>query len=442
MPILFYDVIKVFNKIHPDNALIPNFSTPYLSNQTIVGNPTTVSNLNYSFGSLTNIDRNLNANFPVPINSTKSPYSPLLPADPIVNDDLNANLTGALLNPTSIENIAFRKQLEILDENFLLKDSKLINEAFDVHFLQLTEAKRELAGQAQDKLSPHHMIYGYFVEATRIDHIIERLIGLATNGDELGILDPDAMQILTTTESLFFKSSSPHSNMNIRSNIRPNSEATRRNMFKNVLGLDLPHGAIDSKNNPNYPYPQPESPNLGFTNVLEKFMGELWNAHININNHVGASDKDVIAVENLAVMIKEMLLSKRTNDEETFRKHYGYTKYAKEEFSSCMKAKWMHRIVAHNSPLLKSLNCTGITIDARLKKLGQKAGIPAHSQSGNFIDLGVRMAVLCRLIENGEFDNSITIEEAMNPNSPLGEMLLKIINLYSYTTGRNVKVRK
>jgi hypothetical protein len=67
-----------------------------------------------------------------------------------------------------------------------------------------------------------------------------------------------------------------------QSHVRPDQEATRRNGYQRLLGMDLNHGAADNKP---YSYVRAEASNKEFVSTFEELLREVWIGIINAGQH-------------------------------------------------------------------------------------------------------------------------------------------------------------
>ena len=99
------------------------------------------------------------------------------------------------------------------------------------------------------------------------------------------------------TEVLFYKDSTISDLKNIVSQLRPVSEATRRNAYQRMFGMDSAFGDI---NNNSYQYMKADFSNSAFISLFENFLIEFWQGYINANNTSGQNTTDPEHLEDLA----------------------------------------------------------------------------------------------------------------------------------------------
>ena len=134
-----------------------------------------------------------------------------------------------------------------------------------------------------------HLIYAYMVENTRIYDIFRRVILECTPGERLQAGSIKGQGGLRASEELFFRDPPPFFAFALTSELRPDPNATRRNAYYRMFGLDLNHGADDNKP---YPYVKPAAANREFIPTLEALLTEVWRGIVNARNTSGARDTD------------------------------------------------------------------------------------------------------------------------------------------------------
>ena len=296
---------------------------------------------------------------------------------------------------------------------------------------------------------PYHIIFSYLVENTRIAQIFERLIWMYMHDEKLTKTDQArAFTWIMNTEDLFYKDSEPSNQKNILSQIRPISEATRRNAYQRMFGMDLAFGDIS---NNNYQYIKADFANSAFIGLFENFLMEFWQGYVNANNTSGQNTTDHQHLEELARRLQEMLMSRRTTALNF--NNYRYYNLSKEEYSSYIFMFWLFFAISYDSPIVTFLNCNANTPGERIINIGKKVGIPAHTKSVPILDIAQPMNITLRSIELGLFNNAnflsrvIRSQATISPITPvatpqeieiLNNMLL-IINNWEKATGHRIK---
>jgi hypothetical protein len=296
--------------------------------------------------------------------------------------------------------------------------------------------------------STYHLIGAYLLENTRILQIFERFIEKYLLDEEFGIAEnPLVFDWIHNSERLFFKGDTRVSN--IRSLIRPSADASRRNAYWRMLGMDLAFGDINSQSSASTSYTKARATNQEFIILFEKYLSEIWQGYINARNTAGANTSDINIVRDLAIQLREMLIARRGNVSNTT---YSKLNLSREEFSSVLITSWFTFIISHDSPVVNFLNCQSSTIGERLFKIGAKVGIPAHSKCQSLFEIAGPAANILTTIEvGGVLDNAAIMQvvlSSLNPPPAIPpapqlirymEDFLTIINNWEKATGHRIK---
>jgi hypothetical protein len=103
-----------------------------------------------------------------------------------------------------------------------------------------------------------HLIYAYMIENTRIYEIFRRVVHEFLHGEKLGVPGTErgppgvletaeSQRWLRTTEELFYRDPPPFFITAVTGYVRPDIQATRRNAYQRMFGMDLNHGTDDNK---------------------------------------------------------------------------------------------------------------------------------------------------------------------------------------------------
>lgn len=296
--------------------------------------------------------------------------------------------------------------------------------------------------------STYHLMYAYLIENTRLLQIIERFLEKYITDEELGIASNNqVVNWIQNAESLFFNTSS-QIGAGVRSQVRPRTDATRRNAYWRMFGMDLAFGDINTENNAAV-YSKAKSSNQQFVPLFEKYLAEIWQGYINARNSSGENRSDVNVIVDLALQLKELLNARRGD---VAGNTYANLSLSKEEFYSVLITSWFTFIISDNTPVVDYLNCTSSTIGERLLKIGNKVGIPAHSKCQYLFEMAGAAASILTSIEVGGFlDNAAdvqTILSSLNPPPAVPPLpvysnfmtnFLTVINNWEKATGHKIK---
>lgn len=269
-----------------------------------------------------------------------------------------------------------------------------------------------------------HLIYAYMIENTRIFEIFGRVLHEFLHGERLDIPSAQGQRWLQNTEELFYRDAPPFLVYGVRSDIRPDIRASRRNAYYRMFGMDLVHGMDDGRP---YLYVKPTAANREFVSTFEQFLQEVWRAISNFTNAVGPNATDVEAIRSLAERLNNMLLARRRAGN-----------LSREEFFFVSAMSWFHLTVETDSPIVHDLSAEAPSPAERLQKIGERVGLFPHRQSGAFFHLATTMSPLLIEIESGIYNLTANVPLLFS-NTPIRNTIQEIITPWSLATGRNIK---
>ena len=284
---------------------------------------------------------------------------------------------------------------------------------------------------------PYHLIFAYLLENSRIIPIFERVILKFMTGEDLGHPSPFTAHWIRNTQSLFYKDSHIPNFRSLNSSLLPNADANRRNAYFRLFGLELSHGNQD--NSP-VSFIKPAHANLNFVPLLENFLREIWQGIINQRNTSGTNTTDVVALADMAKLLKDSMLARRNAGKDLTK--YESSNLSKEEFYSVIMLEWFYQAISSNTDLVIDLNAEAVTADERLAKIGKHVGITPHSKTRDLFALAPLLATFLRLVEEGKYDDEDNIYALLDTkvNNSFSREISLIITLWQKTTGRNLKL--
>jgi hypothetical protein len=276
----------------------------------------------------------------------------------------------------------------------------------------------------------HHLIYAYMIENTRVIEIFRRVLWELLHGENLEVPSVASHHWLRNTEDLFFRDAPSGQLAALTSWIRPDLQVSRCNAYVRVLGMALSHGTPDGRP---YQCHQPRAANLAFVSTFEEFLREIWLGIENSANTSGANATDDAAIANLAQQLFDML---------TVRQRLGNLR--REGYFHVDTMEWMHLTVEVDSPIVVDLKAQATSPEERLRKIGERVGIGAHSRSQNYFRMAEPLSRILLGIESGVYNDPANVRvlyappEEDTPN-PIREDILTIITNWSIATGRDIK---
>jgi hypothetical protein len=268
----------------------------------------------------------------------------------------------------------------------------------------------------------HHIVYAYLLENTRIVDIFQQVIFEWTHGERLPTATMPSQRWLHVTEQIFFATAWPYSVRSVTSRIRNDAGAVRRNAYYRLLGMDLNHGGESGAG-----YFKPDSANRDFAVVFESLLWEVWRGFTSRTAVAAQNFTDDNAIINLVRRLREMLLARRLD-----------AALSREEFDAVALASWLHLVVREDTHVVIDLNARANGVADRLKKIGERVGIPAHSRSDAYLRMAEPMSRILLAIEGEAVPLLADWPDNLYGGAFVNDML-EIITQWSIATGRDVK---
>jgi hypothetical protein len=279
----------------------------------------------------------------------------------------------------------------------------------------------------------YHLIAAYLIENSRAYEIFRRVIEEYAYGERLGAPSDDSQRWLRTTEQLFYSNDAPFQVTSLSSWVRPDSRASRRNAYFRMFGIDLNHGTDDNRP---YPYPRAAAANTEFVSTFENLLRETWRGIEHFRNTGGARPTDDASLANLARRLFDMLRVRREGGN-----------LNREEFAHLSTMSWFDLTLRFDSPIVIDLEAEATSPEERLRKIGERVGLPAHSRSAAYFRLADELSYILQLLEAGQFNTADTARVLYTPSPPAPDQLvlnamLAIIRDWSIATGRDMKAAR
>jgi len=287
------------------------------------------------------------------------------------------------------------------------------------------DASRESPPGRQSEILWDHLIYAYMIENTRAYEIFRRVVHEFAHGEKLGSASRETQHWLRSTEELFYRDPPSFFISAITSYVRPDQEATRRNSYQRLLGMDLNHGTADNKP---YSYVRAEASNKEFVSTFEELLREVWIGIINAGNISGAKATDDGKLQDLTKKLNDMLLARRV-----------FGTLSREEFVAVSMMSWFHLTLESNNSIVKDLRAEAESEEQRLYKIAQQVGVPAHGLSASFFEIADDLSRILLLIETGIFNDIPGAVAALYNSGAIERSMRKIITHWSIISGRDMK---
>ena len=282
-----------------------------------------------------------------------------------------------------------------------------------------------------------HLIYAYVLENTRAVQILRRVVREYRSGEGLGVPSLATQRWLDVTESLLFGAANPLAAWLSTSTVRPDPEGVRRNAYFRKFGLDLAFGGDD--NSPPV-FDKATAANTGFVGLFEELLFELWQAMTNERNIAGANAADDDRIFRIAEELGSMLRSRR---------QLGMLD--REELAAVTVLSWVELTVSLDTPVVLDLRAQATSAADRLRLIGERVGLPAHSKSAAMFSMASEISLFMRVLEQRIIEGPgtawvlyLTVRPATaqpGDPDPIGAATRRVITEWAAATGRDLKVR-
>lgn len=270
-----------------------------------------------------------------------------------------------------------------------------------------------------------HLGYSYVLENTRAVQVMRRVVHQYRAGESLGVPSVETQRWLDTTEALLFGAANPLAPWLSTSSVRRDPEAVRRNAYWRLFGMDLAFG--DDDNRP-AAYDKAAASNGGFARLFEELLYELWQAIANITNLSGVNNTDRDRIYRIVEELRFVLRSRRQNQQ-----------LAREELAAATALGWVELSLLTNTPVVVDLKAEATSASNRLRRIGERVGMPCHSRSASFFSMASELSLFLRTIESSLLTDA-TID-ALYTDPALVNVSRRVITEWSAATGKDLKSR-
>lgn len=283
-----------------------------------------------------------------------------------------------------------------------------------------------------------HTGYSYVLENTRVIQILARVVKEFRSGEALGIPQLATNRWLDATEALLFDGANLFGAWLSTSSVRPRSAAVRRNLYWRLMGAELAFGNDD---NTPFVFDRAAAANTGFIPLFEELLAELWRAMSNLRNTSGENQADDDRIYRIAEQLSYMMRVRRQQ-----------TMLAREELAAATVLGWAELTLDTNTPIVMDLRADASSPGDRLRLIGERVGLPAHSRSSSFFSMAQSLSMLLRAIEGSWAQGPSTawllyantqpnanVQAAPAGTRGLGDESRRVITEWSAATGKDLK---
>jgi hypothetical protein len=270
-----------------------------------------------------------------------------------------------------------------------------------------------------------HLAYSYVIENSRASQILRRVVREFRSGEGLGIPSANTRRWLESTEALLYGAGLVAPWLST-SNARQDPESVRRNAYWRLLGMDLSFGSED--NGP-ATYVKASASNADFVRLFEELLYELWRAISNLTNYVAGNETDTDRIFRIAEELQYVLRSRRLGQ-----------MLDREELAAATVTGWLELTLSNDNFVVQDLSAQSTSPANRLRMIGNRVGLPAHSKSAALLQMGEHISILLRTIESAVITES-TVGLLYQPATPIGEATRRVITEWAAATGKDLKAR-
>ncbi len=271
-----------------------------------------------------------------------------------------------------------------------------------------------------------HLAYGYVIENSRASQILRRVVRDYRSGETLGVPTLATRRWLEATEALLHGAGNLIAPWLATSAARQDPEAVRRNAYWRLLGMDLAFGTEDNRPPE---FVKATATNTDFVRLFEELLYELWRAISNYKNLVAGNETDQDRIFRIAQELQFVLRSRRIGQ-----------MLDREELAAVTVQGWIELSLGDYSPVVDDLKAQSTSSSNRLRSIGDRVGLPAHSKSAALLSMSEPISLLLRTIESEVVTDS-NVVMLYQPGTAIGEASRRVITEWSAATGRDLKAR-
>lgn len=271
-----------------------------------------------------------------------------------------------------------------------------------------------------------HLTYSYVLENTRASQILRRVVHEYRSGEKLGVPSSATRQWLDATEALLAGAGNLIPPWLSTSATRRDPEVVRRNAYWRLLGMELAFGTEDNRP---CEFEKASAANTDFVRLFEELLFELWRAIANMKNLVAGNETDQDRIFRIAEELQFVLKSRRQGQA-----------LDREELAAATVLGWIDLTLSSESAsVVRDLKADSTSAANRLKLIGDRVGLPAHSKSAALFSMSEDLSILFRTIETAVL-NPATVSLLYTPG-PVAEASRRVITEWSAATGKDIKAR-
>lgn len=225
-----------------------------------------------------------------------------------------------------------------------------------------------------------HLAYSYVLENTRATQILRRVVREYRSGEKLGVPSIGTRRWLDAAEALLLGAGNMIPPWLSTSTAREDPEAVRRNAYWRLLGMDLAFGTEDNRPPT---YEKANAANTDFVRLFEELLFELWRAIANLTNFVAGNETDKDRIFRIAEKLQFVLTSRRLEG-----------MLDREELAAATVQGWVELTLNSDTFVVRDLKAQATSAADRLKLIGDRVGLPAHSKSASLMSMSEDLSIV------------------------------------------------
>jgi hypothetical protein len=271
-----------------------------------------------------------------------------------------------------------------------------------------------------------HIIYAYLIEKTGIFDIFRTANELYKSDADMPTRSEESQRFWRMADCLIFSAPAQNTVWDLACRIDGDEQARRKSL----------HGAFGFEVAAENPQAQgnirkaPTGSASEFVSHFEAFGTEVWRGIVNRKNTTRANDTNYEAIVMHATWLHDMLKSKRQR-----------SNLSLEEFRAAGIMSLLHLAVDFDTAIVKDFKAEANDPGERLDRIAERVGIAANPNARALFEMAPVFSKLLRFIELDQIRDAASAERLCRL-SPLCDWTAKVINLYSETTGRDLRVRR
>jgi hypothetical protein len=114
---------------------------------------------------------------------------------------------------------------------------------------------------------------------------------------------------------------------------------------------------------------------------------------------------------------------------------------AREELAASLVLGWIDLTLSTDTPVVQDLKANATSAANRLKLIGERVGLFAHSKSAEFFSMASELSLFLRAIESNVITGPSSVQVLYTTGTELGDASRRVITEWAAATGKDLKTR-